>query len=137
MENISNTTNCSHTVVCWEHPQPKELPISHYSYQLTLNDMPPHSSVITDYCVAFNLTLIKPNMHGYYFTVEAHAPPWNGTEVNIQLIAATGMYVVFWPSYFFNQPYHHLQCATHVLVFQYCHCVILNTFKLLFLSPDE
>ena len=55
--------------------------------------MPADSGVITDYCVAFNLPLIKPNMHGY-FTVEAHAPPWNGTKVSIQLIAATGTYVV-------------------------------------------
>ena len=94
VENISNTTNCSHTVVCWEHPQPKELPISYYSYQLTLNDMLVHGDVITDHCVAFDLTLdllIKPNMLGFYFTIEAHAPPWNGTEVSIQLIAATGM----------------------------------------------
>ena len=92
MENISNTTNCSHTVVCWEHPQPKELPISYYTYQLTSNDMPAHNGVIADRCVAFDFTLlIKPNKHGYYFTVEAHAPPWNGTKVSIQLIAATGM----------------------------------------------
>ena len=92
VENISNTTNCSHTVVCWEHPQPKKLPISYYTYQLTLNDTLVHGDVITDRCVAFDFTLlIKPNMLGFYFTIEAHAPPWNGTEVSIQLIAATGM----------------------------------------------
>ena len=95
VENFSNTTNCSHTVVCWEHPQPKELPISYYSYQLTLNDTLVQSNETTDYCVAFDLTHIEPNMLGFYFTVEAHAPPWNGTKVSIQLIAATGTYVVF------------------------------------------
>ena len=94
VENISNTTNCSHTVVCWEHPQPKELPISYYSYQLTSNDTLVQN-VTTDYCVAFDLTVIKPNMPGFNFTVEAHTHPWNGTKVSIQLIAATGTYVVF------------------------------------------
>ena len=91
VENISNTTNCSHTVVCWEHPRPKELPISYYSYQLTSNDTLIESNVTTDHCVAFHLTVMKPNMLGFNFTVEAHAPPWNGTKVSVQLIAATGM----------------------------------------------
>ena len=91
VENISNTTNCSHIVVCWEHPRPKELPISYYSYQLTLNNTLVQSNETTDYCVAFDLTLIKPNMLGFNFTVEARTPPWNGTKVSIQLIAATGM----------------------------------------------
>ena len=94
MENISDTTNCSHTVVCWEHPQPKELPISYYSYQLTSNDILVQSNETTDHCVTFELALNKTNMLGFYFTVEAHAPPWNGTKVSIQLIAATGMYSV-------------------------------------------
>ena len=44
--------------------------------------------------MAFDLTHIEPNMLGFYFTVEAHAPPWDGTEVSVQLIAATGTYVV-------------------------------------------
>ena len=95
MENILNTTNCSHTVVCWEPPRPKELPINYYSYQLISNDMLVQSNETTDHCVAFDLTVIKPNMLGFNFTVEAHAPPWNGTKVSIQLIAATGTYVVF------------------------------------------
>ena len=95
VENISNTTNCSHTVVCWEHPQPKELPIKYYSYKLTSNDTLVHSDVIIDLCVAFDLTLIKPNMLGFNFTIEAHAQSWNGTKVSVQLIAATGTYVVF------------------------------------------
>ena len=90
VENISNTTNCSHTV-SWGHPQPKELSISYYSYQLTSNNLLVESNVTTDHCVAFNLTVTKPNMLGFNFIVEAHTPPWNGTKVSIQLIAATGM----------------------------------------------
>ena len=91
VENISNTTNCSNTVVCWEHPQPKELPISYYSYQLTSNDTLVESNVTTNFCVTIDVTVMEPNMLGFNFTIEAHAPPWNGTEVNVQLIAATGM----------------------------------------------
>ena len=92
VENISNTINCFHTVVCWEPSQPKELPISYYSYQLTLkNDTLVQSNVTTDHCVAFNLTVMKPNIPGFIFTVEAHTSPWNGTKVSVQLIAATGM----------------------------------------------
>ena len=94
VENISNTTNCSHTVVCWEHPQPKELPISYYSYQLTSNDTLVENNVTTNFCVTIDVTVMEPNMFGFNFTIEAHAPPWNGTEVSIQLIAATGMYSV-------------------------------------------
>ena len=55
------------------------------------NDILVESNETTDHCVTFDFTVMKPNMLGFNFTVEAHAPPWNGTKVSVQLIAATGM----------------------------------------------
>ena len=93
MENISNTTNCTHTLIFWEQPNPKELPISNYTYVLMLNNSTVESGVIINPYVAFSFTTLKPNTPGYNFSVWANAPPGSGVKTSKLVIAAQGMYI--------------------------------------------
>ena len=93
VENITSTTNCTHTFIIWEQPNPKELPISNYTYVLMLNNSIIESEVIINPYVAFNLTTLKPNTLGYNFSVWVNAPPGSGVKTSELVIAAQGMYI--------------------------------------------
>ena len=94
MENISVTTNCTHTFIIWEQPNPKELPVSNYNYVLTLNNSTVENKTTIDHYVAFNLiTTLKPNTPGYNFSVWANAPPGSGVKTSELVVAAEGMYI--------------------------------------------
>ena len=90
MENISNTTNCTHTFINWEHPSPKKLPINNYTYVLMLNNSTVESKTISNPYVASTL---KPNTPGYNFSVWANAPPGSGVKTSELVVATQGMYI--------------------------------------------
>ena len=93
VRNISNTTNCTHTFINWEQPNPKKLPIDNYTYVLMLNNSIIESKMIVDHYVVFSLTTLKPNTPGYNFSVWANAPPGSGVKTSELVVAAEGMYI--------------------------------------------
>ena len=108
MENISNTTNCTHTFIIWEQPNPKELPVSNYTYVLMLNNSTIESGGIVNPYVAFSLTTLKPNTPGYNFSVWANAPPGSGVKTSELVVSAQGMYIKIMKS---NAPFPFHWCS--------------------------
>ena len=87
--NYSN--NCTVTTVHWQPPVTLgQLNVSYYYYKLIRNQSEFDMGMTTDTFVLFNASTLKPNVPGYSILVWAHAPPGNGTSMNLSVVATKG-----------------------------------------------
>ena len=89
---MNYSTNCTSTTVHWQSPVTLgQLNVSYYYYHLIRNQsMVDIMGMTTDTFVSFSTSTLRPNFPGYSVLVWAHAPPGNGTSMNLSVVATEG-----------------------------------------------
>ena len=91
MIGMNYSTKCTSTRVHWQPPVTLgQLNVSYYYYQLIRNQSMVDMGTTTDTFVSFNTRTLQPNVPGYSVLVLAHAPPGNGTSMNLSVAATEG-----------------------------------------------
>lgn len=87
---ITNTTNCTGTLIQWEPPPSLGLPISNYTYRLERNGTTVDSGVSFEPQLLFNTSVLTPNDANFVLSVWAWGPPGQGTGTNTSVVSAIG-----------------------------------------------